>query len=200
MRTTGHIALAAIVAASVFRSVTCTGSDPVPFPSDGGAADLLHWLVEVANRPEEPGTYTYSCPHGGEVEVTVTTSEEQEDRLSGKWEIEIDKCGPGGDPRGMNPEFIYGGPTVSNGHFVFTSETVFFESGRRSFDAAVEADFNWRWSRKRDSGGRLYSCDREETDISGAFEAGLDEPYTGLLEGIVCGAPVKIFVSDFPGS
>ncbi|MCE2399159.1 MAG: hypothetical protein J4F34_09070 [Gemmatimonadetes bacterium] len=169
----------------------------------------LRWRIRrlaalaVANRPEEPGTYTYPCPHGGEVEVTVTASEEQEDRLSGEWEIEIDECGPGGDPMSLtSPEAIYGLPTVYDVHFVFTSETVFFESGRRRFEAVVEqvADFGWRWGRERDSRGRLYSCDREQTDVSGVFEAGLDEPYPGLLEGIVCGGPVKIFVSDFPGS
>ena len=206
MRTTRHIALAAALAAPVLGSVTCTGPAPVLPPWAGGTADLLHWLVEVANRPEEPGTYTYPCPHGGEVEVTVATSEEQEDRLSGEWEIELDECGPGGAPGNLvTPGRIFGDPTIPDGHFAFTSETVFLESGRRRLEAAVEAEFSWIWGRGYDPSGRLWLCHREGTDISGVFEAGLDEPYTGSLEGIICGGPgaggdpVEIPVSEFPG-
>ena len=208
MRMTRH-ALAAVVAASVFGSVTCNnnGSAPVPHPSDGGAVDLLYWLVEVANRTEEPGAYTHPCPHGGEIAVLVKASEGQGAGLYGMWKIEFDECGPGGDPRGPYPEFIYGKPTIPDGHLTFTSsEDIHDELGRKRLEVAVEAEFTWVWNPSW--GDRLYSCNADLTDISGVFEAGLDEPYTGSLEGVICGYDssddviygdsVKIPVSEFP--
>ena len=198
MKTARNTALAAVLVASVFGSATCDGPAPVRFLVRADAQDLLYLMVEMANRSEEPGIYTYPCPLGGEVEVTVAIDEEQQDsivRLSGRWEIDPDECQPGARPGGPP---IHGGLTILDGHFAFTSKTV-FDAETRRFEVAAEAEFSWRWSPGYDPSGRVFVCDRGWTDLSGVFEVGFDEPYTGSVDGLLCELPVETPVSSFPG-
>ncbi|MCY3807846.1 MAG: hypothetical protein OXG58_00145 [Gemmatimonadetes bacterium] len=148
---------------------------------------MLSALVEMANKPEYSGSYTYPCLSGGDAEVTAAIDDEEFPyRVTGMWEIEIDECQLG-----------YSDVTIEVGYFAFTSNNVAeAETETRRFEAAVEAWF--RWARLPDN--RRFRCDRGLTDISGVFEAGLDEPYTGSLDGLFCEEAVEIPVSSFPGN
>ena len=64
--------------------------------------------------------------------------------------------------------------------------------------ASVTAVIRSTWTAARLEAAGLGRCDAEYVDISGVFEAGPDEPYAGSLEGVICGGPVEIPVSDFP--
>ena len=187
------------LAVAVFGSAACDPWEKFWFPlEDDEAQDALVELIDRVNKAEDPGSYTYPCSGGGEIQVTLSIDREHEDsivRVSGRWEIETGECGF----ETRHKDYVDRDPPVRNftfydGRFLFASEIV-WEREMRRIETAAKGTFEWT---RPDFPDDRVTC--ELAGLSEVLEAAFEDPFAGSLEGTLCESPVKISVSDFPGS
>ena len=187
MKTARSIALATVLAASVFGSAACNGGSRLPLDSDDAEA-LLFGLIEMAYRVEE-GSHTYPCAAGGEAGARAAFSDlwlgDTVWTFRGKWGLDPVECRPAGGFPNLE---------ITGEVFFATEGAAFYEQETWRIEAAVEAEFDWSTSE------RSESCDEEWTDLSMVFEGDAEDDFDSLsLDGHFCEVPVKIPLLSFPG-
>ena len=191
MRTTRHIALAAVVATMPACATPVTPPLGLGYEEAWG---VLSGLIEMANEAEA-GTGAYPCALGGEASVTVAINEEQlgdtARTFRGRWAFDMLEC-----------RLVTYPILASSGDVTFTSEWTVFDVSWR-VKAAVEADFYAEYSPRADElcDGRVPGAGRNAngTDLSIVAVGNDEDGFPESFDGIFCGVGVEIPLSDFPG-